>query len=252
MNKTLRNKCRQNPQEMRFAGAHGSVYGLDRLGGACHGEETMANPKVHEDSGRRVRNSLNRHEIVTAAIQILEQDGADALTVRRIATELQCSVSALYSHFASIDEIVNAMVVHTEEKLARNLRRARRGLASFMEQLSAIARGYWQFALEHPEVHRLMYRKSSQGLPHAYKVYAETFQLGRSAGEFPYSRREISKIARIMFAWLYGLISMELMGISNIEKRGAREIEDGMRYFASILSNQLPFPTLTNLPEPKK
>ena len=82
----------------------------------------MIKPRVHETTGRRVRNSLSRNEIVESGLNILESEGVDALTVRHLAKRLQCSVSALYSHFKSLEEIINAMIDVNERRLSRKLR----------------------------------------------------------------------------------------------------------------------------------
>lgn len=49
--------------------------------------------------------SLNRERIDAAATAIVERDGVEGLTARRVAAELDCDPSALYRHYASMDEL---------------------------------------------------------------------------------------------------------------------------------------------------
>jgi len=51
-----------------------------------------------------------------------------------------------------------------------------------------------------------------------------------------------------MFAWLYGLISMELLGVSRIDQRGARQLEEGLRHFDQLLNQEQPFNATHFLP----
>ena len=195
----------------------------------------MLKPKVHE-SGRRIRNSLSRGEIIAGALAVLNEQGIEGLTVRQVAKRLHCSVSALYSHFKNSDEIYNAMIGDIERNLARELRKVRLGFVNTIDQLLAVARTYWAFALEYREVHRLMYRKTRfLRIPPAYRVYLDTFRRGYRTGHLQYSRKEAQALARTMFAWLYGLIAMELLGVAHISQHGARQLEDGLRHFHHLL-----------------
>ncbi len=197
----------------------------------------MLKPRVHE-SGRRIRNSLSRGEIIAGALEVVREQGVDDLTVRQVARRLRCSVSALYSHFKNFDEIYNAMIGETERELGRELRKARLGFVNTIDQLLAVARTYWRFALEHKDMHRLMYRQQRYlRIPPAYRVYLDTFRRGYRTGDLQYSRKEAQALARTMFAWLYGLIAMELLGVSRISEHGARQLEDGLRHFHHLLAS---------------
>jgi TetR/AcrR family transcriptional regulator, tetracycline repressor protein len=57
--------------------------------------------------GRSVpRPQLSRELIVGAALKVIETDGGDALTMRRIAEEIGVSASALYGYVANKEELV--------------------------------------------------------------------------------------------------------------------------------------------------
>ena len=53
---------------------------------------------------------ISQDWVVEAATRILEQDGPDALSLRRIASELGVTSASLYHHFSSKDEILMAVV----------------------------------------------------------------------------------------------------------------------------------------------
>ncbi|GGV81044.1 TetR/AcrR family transcriptional regulator [Streptomyces thermoviolaceus] len=60
-------------------------------------------------SGAAARPALTRDRIVDAAFTVLDREGYDGLTMRRVASVLQVTVSALYAHVSSKDELVELM-----------------------------------------------------------------------------------------------------------------------------------------------
>jgi AcrR family transcriptional regulator len=58
---------------------------------------------------RRVR-ALSRGEIVQAAIKVADAEGAEAVSMRRIARELNAGAMSLYWHVASKDELLDLML----------------------------------------------------------------------------------------------------------------------------------------------
>ncbi|MFC9328243.1 TetR/AcrR family transcriptional regulator [Kitasatospora sp. NPDC057015] len=53
---------------------------------------------------------LSRDRIVAAALALADAEGLDALSTRRLATELSVSGPSLYNHFATKDELLDAVV----------------------------------------------------------------------------------------------------------------------------------------------
>ncbi|WP_030265258.1 TetR/AcrR family transcriptional regulator [Streptomyces sp. NRRL B-24484] len=53
---------------------------------------------------------LSRERIVAAALSLVDADGLDALSTRRLATELSVSGPSLYNHFATKDDLLDAVV----------------------------------------------------------------------------------------------------------------------------------------------
>lgn len=53
---------------------------------------------------------LSRERIVDAALHLIDTEGLDALSTRRLATELSVSGPSLYNHFATKDELLDAVV----------------------------------------------------------------------------------------------------------------------------------------------
>lgn len=57
---------------------------------------------------RPARPVLSRQRIVEAALAIIDEEGLDALSTRRLARQLRVQAPSLYNHFATKDEILDA------------------------------------------------------------------------------------------------------------------------------------------------
>src|SRR5262245_58459113 len=58
---------------------------------------------------------LELDEVVKTALSVLDADGIDAVSFRRIAAELDVSHMTLYTYFDSKESLLNAMVARTLE-----------------------------------------------------------------------------------------------------------------------------------------
>ena len=56
------------------------------------------------------RPQLSRELVVSAALKVIEVDGGDALTMRRVADEIGVSASALYGYVANKEELVQLVL----------------------------------------------------------------------------------------------------------------------------------------------
>ncbi|MCD2443048.1 TetR/AcrR family transcriptional regulator [Agromyces sp. SYSU K20354] len=66
---------------------------------------------------QEIRQNLARHDLTSAAITLIERDGLNALTMRRLASELDCAPMSLYTHVRSRDDLIDAIVAHLIERL---------------------------------------------------------------------------------------------------------------------------------------
>ncbi|HEX2132897.1 MAG TPA: TetR/AcrR family transcriptional regulator [Actinophytocola sp.] len=110
-------------------------------------------------SERRERERAHRHQlIVTAARELAEAEGWEAVTTRRLAERVEYSQPVLYSHFNGKDAIVSAVAIDGFGELAAHLRRARQAAAPGPGQaLRAVCRAYLDFATERPALYQAMF-----------------------------------------------------------------------------------------------
>lgn len=107
---------------------------------------------------RKSRERAEREQrIVAAARAIAEREGWEAVTVRRLAEEIEYSQPVLYSHFENRTAIVAAVAVEGFREIGEVLRAAADKAGGPAEAVDAVARAYLDFALGHPALYEAMF-----------------------------------------------------------------------------------------------
>ena len=110
---------------------------------------------IHE---RRERDRAQRHQlIITAARELAETEGWEAVTTRRLAERVEYSQPVLYSHFNGKEAIVSAVALDGFGELATHLRRAREAATEPGQALRAVCRAYLEFTTERPALYQAMF-----------------------------------------------------------------------------------------------
>lgn len=107
---------------------------------------------------RRERERSERERlIVTAARELAESEGWDAVTTRRLAAEIEYSQPVLYSHFSGKDAIMAAVAVEGFAEMAVQLREARTAAGDPRQALTGVAAAYAEFAQQRPALYDAMF-----------------------------------------------------------------------------------------------
>jgi AcrR family transcriptional regulator len=104
--------------------------------------------------------------IITAARELAEAEGWDAVTTRRLATEIDYSQPVLYSHFKGKDAIMAAVAVEGFADLAGRLHEARTKARNPRQALAGTVAAYAEFAEQRPALYEAMFIRDV-GLPFA-------------------------------------------------------------------------------------
>lgn len=106
---------------------------------------------------RRERERAHRHQlIITAARELAEAEGWEAVTTRKLAERVEYSQPVLYSHFDGKDAIVRAVALDGFGELAELLR-GERLAAEPSRALRAVCQAYLRFAADHPTLYQAMF-----------------------------------------------------------------------------------------------
>ena len=105
-----------------------------------------------------------RTAILDAARHLIATNGHRDVSMRDIAGDVGCSVSSLYLYFANRDALIHTLIDEGfqrwyDEQLAIEARHD-----DPWARLAAVARGYVEFGLGHPEVYEIMYMFHPQSM----------------------------------------------------------------------------------------
>lgn len=111
----------------------------------------------------RPANPTLRDDILQAALRLIEEKGAGALTMREVAGTLGYSATAIYQHFASKEELLLALKLQAGDLLAAEMASALQE-PTVETQLRDMGRRYVRFGLENPAYYRLIFQDSVVGV----------------------------------------------------------------------------------------
>ena len=113
-----------------------------------------------EDRRERER-AARRRLIVTTARKLAEADGWDAVTTRRLSTEIEYSQPVLYKHFTGMEQIADAVAIDGFGEIADVMRAARLRAGTAGDALARIAHAYLDFARDNPAVYDAMFTRAT-------------------------------------------------------------------------------------------
>lgn len=130
-----------------------------------------------------------RNALIVAGLEILDSEGFDALTLRKVASRAGVSHAAPAHHFANREGLFVAIAAHGFERFRDHMLEDRYGRGeSPRDQLIGIALGYLRFSREQPALFRLIFSPEYKNHPdaalqaaslRAYEVLAEVCALFR-------------------------------------------------------------------------
>lgn len=98
-----------------------------------------------------------RAAILHAAWEVVQKEGWQALSIRKIADAIEYSAPVIYDHFANKEAILAEFTRRGFRLLNEELTRARDRFANPEQQIEAMGYAYWKFAFTHKEYYQLMY-----------------------------------------------------------------------------------------------
>lgn len=165
--------------------------------------------------------------LLHAAARLLAGEGADALSVRRIAAEAGCAPMGVYTRFGGKQGVVGALFREGFARLADAF--ASIDLEDPLEALIESGRRYRDFALANPAAYSLMFERSVRefepsdedkaGACDAFLALVARVRTAIAAGRIGAGDPE--EIAQRLWASSHGAVSLELRGMGFVEDRDA-------------------------------
>jgi AcrR family transcriptional regulator len=161
---------------------------------------------------RRERERAERRQaIVTAARELAEAQGWDAVTTRRLSDRIEYSQPVLYSHFENRDAIIEAVAIEGFSELAAAMHHGKSKARSPEAALRGTARAYVEFALANPALYDAMFTLATDlpfGRPEAPAQLHDAFDEIRKAVEPLAGSRDPETLTEVVWSSMHGLAGL--------------------------------------------
>ena len=152
---------------------------------------------------------FTRDMLLDAAFGIFREEGLEAVSVRRIAAVTGSSTAPIYSCFANVDEMREALIQTAFEKLLRCTER------EYTENFFLnIGIGMLEFARENKVVYRTIFLADARGKAMYDNLFAvNRTQMMKEKTMKIFSDEEINTILEKLTVYTYGLSAMICAGV---------------------------------------
>jgi AcrR family transcriptional regulator len=167
----------------------------------------MSPPRAVQKTAANGNGKVTREMMLATALEIIDRDGADSLTMRRLASALDRDPMILYRHAPNKAALLDGVAEIVLEQLQVDC-----ADPDWAGQLRAVARRYRQLALAHPHVVPLLVTRplaTPLGLrpPGTLRPLEDILTLLTRAG---FSGPDALHIYRALFGFLHGHVLNEL------------------------------------------
>lgn len=159
--------------------------------------------------------------VVDAAVRIIGTDGAEGVTVRRLATEAGVAPMSIYNHFGDMHGVFDAVFEQGFTEFTQTLHRSSVSLDPVVA-LRDMGNAYRRFALDNPDTYAVMFLRVVPGFEpseEAFVAAAQSFEELSTVVRRALQTKQLrdgdpSVIAQEIWATCHGAVALELLGIS--------------------------------------
>jgi TetR/AcrR family transcriptional regulator, tetracycline repressor protein len=170
---------------------------------------------TNPDDSERVR--LTKAAVVDQALALADKSGLDALTIRKLATELGVTPMALYWHFRGKDELLQGLGERLWGEIDLTVDRA----APWTEQIRSLVESLLKVLRAHPPAPQLLLQTAKLNAPAQLKAIELTLDILRTAG---FSPEDASMAARSTL-WTGITLVMSEPGIESLDDAERTEVQ---------------------------
>lgn len=202
---------------------------------------------INYREAQAVNRELLRSGLLDAAGLLLMERGPAALSVRRVAREVNCSTTVIYTLFGGKEGLVEGLYLEGFERLGRALGEVRRNPDEPLAYLSALGWAYRESALANPAYYAVMFGRpipeftpSSQSVRRARSTFGTLAEAVKGCIEVGiFEPGDPEEMANVLWAGVHGVVSLELAGQFS-EGEGERVFDQTLRAAGAGLMRRNP------------
>ncbi|MEV7684605.1 TetR/AcrR family transcriptional regulator [Streptomyces bungoensis] len=148
---------------------------------------------------------LTEAGIYAAALRLIDEDGVEALTMRKLATELDANPMSLYHHVPNKEAVLRGVT----RMVGAQFRTVTLEDAPWQERIRLLATDFGTLAHRHPELMAYSFSHQPDFIQPDDPFWTALTAIVEAAGV---PRSEVSEIAALMVAVVIGVLAAELNG----------------------------------------
>jgi TetR/AcrR family tetracycline transcriptional repressor len=167
-----------------------------------------------------IRQPLTRDRILEAALLVMDREGLEAVTMRRLGRELGVEAMSLYNHVEDKDAVLRGILARVLGDLAL----PKKEDLDWIERIREMSRTFRALLLRHPGVIPLLSEKSGPITdPRALAPIEAALQTLRGAG---LSEQDTIHAYRAVVGFVVGNVALEIAGFLNPDDEALAHLEE--------------------------
>ena len=158
---------------------------------------------------------ITKEEIINKAVDIVRRDGAQAINARNVAAELECSTQPIFSNFASMEELRDAVLMRSYELYSEYIKREVE--SGLYPPYKASGMAYIRFAKEEKELFKLLYMCDRACEPICEKTEIDANMEALVRSNTGLSEEESKLFHLEMWALVHGIATMFATGFVGLD-----------------------------------
>ncbi|MFI9204681.1 TetR/AcrR family transcriptional regulator [Streptomyces sp. NPDC053048] len=192
--------------------------------------------------GRRERPALSREQIVAEAIRLLDAEGVEALSMRKLGTSLGAGATSLYRHVTNKDELMELVLDEVFGELRPPVATDE---ADWREIVAEGAHNVRAMILRHPWLASVLGQIGTAYLgPNLMRQSENMLALLESAG---FSLKEAESAASTVFSYVIGMTSAEAAMLAMLARNGRTEADWAQQVLPAAQQAVASYPRLSAL-----
>ena len=201
-------------------------------------EEPLPSVWTRPRKGRE-QPALSRGQIVAEAVRLLDAEGIETLSMRKLGSRLGAGATSLYRHVANKDELIELVV----DEVYGEIRAPEVGdPAGWREAAAECARSLRAMILRHPWVGSVLGQVGLSYLgPNAMRLNNEILGVFEAGG---FSLAEADQALSVIAAYVIGMSTAEAAWLTMVARSGQDEERVRARLYATARQATQPYPRL--------
>jgi TetR/AcrR family transcriptional regulator, tetracycline repressor protein len=180
----------------------------------------------------RPRGFLSRELIIKEALALLEEHGAGALSMRRLADRLGVAPNALYTHVRGKADLIDGLIDQVYAGLTLELDRS----GDWAQQLATLSQDIRAHLLAHPAV--VPYALQQPGLgPHSLRLGETIYDVLRPAG---FSDQAVVGTVYALLTYILGFVALEVPRAGTDPQTSDEFVRRMWAFFAALPPGEFP------------